>query len=207
MEFKDKIKSRRVELGLTLEEIAKMIGVSTPTIQRYESGEIQNMRRDKVKKLADALQLSPAYLMGWETDIKKIYNNKPIQQTKLVPIVGTVACGNPIYAEENIQEYVNVSISDNVDFALYARGNSMNAAKICDGDTVFIRKQSMVNNGEIALVLVNNEATIKKFYNYGDKVVLRPDSTDPQYEEQIYTAKDDIIIQGKVIFIKTYIGR
>lgn len=66
MEFKDKIKTRRIELGLTLEEVAEKMGVSAPTIQRYESGEIQNMRRDKVKKLADALNLSPSYLMGWE---------------------------------------------------------------------------------------------------------------------------------------------
>jgi transcriptional regulator with XRE-family HTH domain len=68
MEFKDKIKNRRLELGLTLEEIAEKTGVTAPTIQRYESGEIKNMRRDKVAKLAIALNLSPAYLMGWESE-------------------------------------------------------------------------------------------------------------------------------------------
>ena len=68
MELKDKIKTRRLQLGLTLEDVAKAVGVSAPTIQRYESGEIKNMRRDKISSLADALQTTPAYLMGWEDD-------------------------------------------------------------------------------------------------------------------------------------------
>lgn len=77
MEFKDKIKTRRLELNLTLEEVAKKVGVSSPTIQRYESGEIKNVRKDKIKKLADALELSPAYLMGWdETDTQEEKDSK-----------------------------------------------------------------------------------------------------------------------------------
>ncbi|AKL96662.1 putative phage repressor [Clostridium aceticum] len=74
MDFKDKVKNRRLELGLTLEEVAKIVGVSAPTIQRYETGEIKNIRRDKIKLLADALQVSPAYLMDWDelTDKNKI---------------------------------------------------------------------------------------------------------------------------------------
>ncbi len=70
MEFKDKIKSRRLELNMTLEDLAKKVGVSAPTIQRYESGEIKNVRRDKIKLLSDALQLTPAYLMGWDESPK-----------------------------------------------------------------------------------------------------------------------------------------
>lgn len=70
MEFKDKIKNRRAELSLTLEDVAKMVGVSAPTIQRYESGEIKNVRRDKIKLLADALQVTPDYLMDWTNEVK-----------------------------------------------------------------------------------------------------------------------------------------
>ncbi|MHC1681342.1 MAG: helix-turn-helix domain-containing protein [Clostridiaceae bacterium] len=66
MEFKDKIKARRLELKLTLKEVAERVGVSEPTIQRYESGQIKNVRRDKIKLLADALEVTPAYLMDWE---------------------------------------------------------------------------------------------------------------------------------------------
>lgn len=68
MEFKDKLKARRLELGLTLDELAKKVGVSSPTISRYESGEIKNVRRDKIKFLADALEVTPGYLMGWEEE-------------------------------------------------------------------------------------------------------------------------------------------
>ncbi|GAA4294176.1 helix-turn-helix transcriptional regulator [Anaerocolumna aminovalerica] len=75
MEFKDKIKNRRLELNMTMDELAKIVGVSTPTIQRYESGEIKNVRRDKIKLLADALQCSPSYLMGWD--------EKPWEQPQL----------------------------------------------------------------------------------------------------------------------------
>lgn len=66
MDFKDKIKNRRLELGLTLEDIAKLVGVTAPTIQRYESGEIKNVGKNKIKALADALNLSPSYLMDWD---------------------------------------------------------------------------------------------------------------------------------------------
>lgn len=71
MDFKDKVKTRRLELGLTLKEVAQKVGVSEPTIQRYESGEIKNVRRDKIKLLADALQVTPSYLMGWEEPTQK----------------------------------------------------------------------------------------------------------------------------------------
>lgn len=79
MEFKDKIKNRRSELNLTLEDVAKKVGVSAPTIQRYESGEIQNVRRDKIKLLADALDVTPDYLMGW--DEKKQVNSDEVYES------------------------------------------------------------------------------------------------------------------------------
>lgn len=75
MEFKDKVRNRRLELNLTLKEVAAMVNVSEPTIQRYESGEIKNIRRDKIKLLADALQVSPGYIMGWE-DIEQSQTDK-----------------------------------------------------------------------------------------------------------------------------------
>lgn len=76
MEFKDKIKSLRLKQEMTMDVLAKKIGVSTPTIQRYESGETKNVRRDKIKNLADALDTTPAYLMGWEDETIKIIKGK-----------------------------------------------------------------------------------------------------------------------------------
>lgn len=102
MDFKDKIKSRRLELGLTLEDVAHKMGVSAPTIQRYESGEIQNMRKDKIQSLANALNLSPAYLMGWQKE--KTDANIPHQEPKIIAAYG----GGLADVDEGIKEILQV---------------------------------------------------------------------------------------------------
>lgn len=202
------IKKYRNLHNFTQKELADKLGVSHNTISSWEKG-TNSIYVDTLYEICSLfkVELNDMYNSS-ENNIEKVdTNNTLIPRTKQIPIVGSVACGNPIYAEENIQEYVTVLESDNVDFALYADGDSMNNCKIDDGDTVYIRKQSVVNNGEIAVVLVDNDsATVKRFYDYGDQIVLRPDSTNPKHDEQRYFKKDhNIIIQGKVIFIKTYV--
>lgn len=102
MDFKDKIKNRRLELGLTLEDVAHKMGVSAPTIQRYESGEIQNMRRDKIQSLANALNLSPAYLMGWQEE--KTDTNIQHQEPKIIAAYG----GGLANVDEGVKEILQV---------------------------------------------------------------------------------------------------
>lgn len=204
----DRIRQARENCDLTQEELAKKLNTTKQTIHKYETGLISNIPSDKIELLAKIFSVSPSYLMGWDNENQdnSIYLNKPINKTKLIPLVGTVACGNPIYAEENIEEYITVSVNDKVDFALHAKGDSMNNCKIDDGDIVYVRQQPIVDNGEIALVLVDDSATIKRFYDYGDKIVLRPDSTNPHHKEQVYDKKDyNILVQGKIIFIKTFV--
>jgi repressor LexA len=202
MTIGERIKTLRESKEITQENLAKAINSTKQTIYKYENGIVTNIPSDKVEALAVILGCSPAYLMGWEKNSQ--IADKPIIKTKLIPIVGTVACGTPIFAYENIQEYTSVPETDTVDFALYAKGDSMNRCKIDDGDLVYIRKQSIVENGEVALVLINDEATIKRFYDYGETVVLRPESTNTQHKEQVYSKKDfNILIQGKAIFIRT----
>ena len=180
MDFKDKIKFNREKLGYTLEELSKLVGVSAPTIQRYESGEIKNVRRDKISKLAKALNVSPAYLMGWEDE-----NSDPILENipgiitpvklKKIPILGTIACGNPILAEENYDGYF--MIDENLpysDFVLRAKGDSMIDANIHEGDLVFFRKQNDVDNGTIAAVLIEDEATLKRVNKSNGTLILQP---------------------------------
>jgi len=191
-------------------DIVEMTKINKGALSSYLSGKY-SPKQDNIYKLALALNVNEAWLMGYDVPMERatsVLPNMPIaiKPTKNIPIVGTVACGNPIYAEENILEYIAVNATDKVDFALYAEGDSMNACKIDDGDTVFIRSQSIVENGEIALVLVDDSATIKRFYDYGDKIVLRPDSTNPAHKEQVYNKKDyNLSVQGKVIFIKTFV--
>lgn len=205
LDLYNNIKRERINKNLSQDELAKRVGYTDrSSIAKIESGKV-DLQQSKIEAIAKALDTTAPKLMGYDINSYTNYN-KPVVDTKLIPIVGTVACGDPIYAEENILEYVPVLKTDNVDFALYAKGDSMDNCKIDDGDTVYIRKQPIVNNGEIALVLIDNEATVKRFYDYGDKIVLRPDSSNPEHQEQVYEKKDhNILIQGKVIFIKTYI--
>lgn len=205
MDFKDKIKFNREKLGYTLEELSKLVGVSAPTIQRYESGEIKNVRRDKISKLAKALNISPAYLMGWEDE-----NSDPILENipgiitpvklKKIPILGTIACGNPILAEENYDGYF--MIDENLpysDFVLRAKGDSMIDANIHEGDLVFFRKQNDVDNGTIAAVLIEDEATLKRVNKSNGTLILQPCNTN--YNPIIINKSDNkkVLILGQMV--------
>ena len=205
MDFKDKIKFNREKLGYTLEELSKLVGVSAPTIQRYESGEIKNVRRDKISKLAKALNVSPAYLMGWEDE-----NSDPILENipgiitpvklKKIPILGTIACGKPILAEENYDGYF--MIDENLpysDFVLRAKGDSMIDANIHEGDLVFFRKQNDVDNGTIAAVLIDDEATLKRVNKSNDTLILQPCNTN--YNPIIINKSDNkkVLILGQMV--------
>ena len=216
MEIKDKIKSRRLELGLTLDEVAQKIGVAASTFQRYESGEIKNMRRDKVKKIADVLELSPSYLMGWseqsdttEFDSSQYDNIIPLKKDylKKIPLVGDIACGEPILANEEYESLVVIDGSINADFCLRSKGDSMVNARILDGDIVFIHKQDAVENGEIAAVIIDNEATLKRVNYKPEKNMLILKAENPKYDDFVYIGEEleTIKILGKAIAFQSNI--
>lgn len=205
MNFKDKIKFNREKLGYTLEELSKLVGVSAPTIQRYESGEIKNVRRDKIAKLAKALDVTPSYLMGWEDE-----NSEPILENipgiitpikmKRIPILGTISCGNPIFADKNYDGYFMIDTNlPEADFVLKAKGDSMIEANIFEGDFVFFTKQMDVDNGTIAAVLIDEEATLKRVNKTNDVIILQP--CNKNYEPVIYSKDDDknIVILGQMV--------
>lgn len=178
MEFKDKIKALRLELGATMDDIARAVGVSKPTVQRWESGEIENIRRDKIWRLAQALHTTPAYLMGWDDAVESApsplpANVVPLRPMKKIPLVGQIACGVPILAEQNIEDYIDLPGHIHADYALTCKGDSMINAGIRDGDVVYIRQQPEVDNGQIAAVMVDeDEATLKRFYFDSDIITL-----------------------------------
>lgn len=216
MEIKDKIKSRRLELGLTLDEVAQKIGVAASTFQRYESGEIKNMRRDKVKKIADVLELSPSYLMGWseqsdttEFDSSQYDNIIPLKKDYLKknPLVGDIACGEPILANEEYESLVVIDGSINADFCLRCKGDSMVNARILDGDIVFIHKQDAVENGEIAAVIIDNEATLKRVNYKPEKNMLILKAENPKYDDFVYIGEEleTIKILGKAVAFQSNI--
>lgn len=206
MGLKENIKSKRLEHKMTLEELANKVGVSRQTIQRYESGIISNIPSDKIESIANILHVSPAYLMGWEESsakknaIPSFDNIYPIE-VKEIPLLGDIACGEPIYANEDRESYVLAGTDIDADFCLKAKGDSMIGARIYDGDIVFIKKQSIVDNGEIAAVVIDDEATLKRVYYERDKNRLTLQAENPKYRPLTYEDEelDHIHILGKAI--------
>lgn len=207
MNIGQRIKARREELGISAEDLGQKIGKAKTTIYRYELGLIEKMPTSVLEAIAAALQTSPAYLMGW-TENKSLsswqaqnFDNISPVQTQRVPMLGEIACGKPIWANEDRESYVQAGVNVKADFCLIARGDSMIGARIHDGDIVFCRSQNMVENGEIAAVIIGNEATLKRVYYYPDKQKLVLQAENPKYEPFVYVGSelDEINIIGKAI--------
>lgn len=166
------LRRRRKELGLTLLQIAEEMNVSEATVQRWESGNIKMLRHERIAKLAQVLKVAPSSLMGWEEVQPELPSNViPLPQMKKVPLVGQIACGTPILAEQNITDYIDLPAHISADYALTCKGESMINIGIEDGDIVYIRQQKEVENGQVAAVMVgDDEATLKRFY-YEDGIV------------------------------------
>lgn len=176
---KDILKGRRLELELTLEDVAKRVGVSPATISRWESGDIANMRRDRIAALAKALQISPAVIMGWDVDTP-IPPGAHRPQFKKVPMLGYAAAGQPLEDLNQDTPYYDVDDKYDVDFCITVRGDSMINAGINDGDIVFIKSMPEVPNGKIACVEIDNEKVcLKRFYKSADGIMLV--SENPKY--------------------------
>ena len=204
MDVKGIIKKRRIEMQLTLKDVAEKVGVNEGTVSRWESGEIENMRRDKIVALAKALNISPAVIMGWDESIPPYPNIHPIT-TKRFPVLGSVSCGEPKFMDEEIDVSVDASEEIKADFVLRAKGDSMTGARINDGDLVFVRKQDTVENGEIAVVAIDDEATLKRFYKYDELIVLRAEN--PAYKDQEYRPEQarEIRVLGKAVSFQSVV--
>ncbi len=186
-----RIRLARKKRDMTLEEVAKIVNVSRQTIQRYETGVIENIPSDKIELLSAALNTTPSYIMGWDdepqTSIPAYPNIYPVKKKKL-PILGSIACGKPIMAEEYFEGYVYADAKFHADFCLRAQGDSMINARIYDGDIVFIRQQPVVDNGEIAAVAIDDEVTLKRVYVGDNFIELRAEN--PRFRPMIYRKED-----------------
>ena len=190
------INKRRLELKLTLEEVGNAVGVAKSTVKKWEDGYISNMRRDKISKLAQVLDLNPVSLI---TGVENSDNITPLPNMYSIPLLGTIACGEPITAAENIEDYVSAPEHIKADFALRCQGDSMIDARILDGDIVYIHQQPSVENGEIAAVLLGDEATLKRVYISADTVTLMP--ANQKYSPLVYSGEEinEIRILGKAV--------
>ena len=200
-----RIREFRKRLGLSVDDVAEKLKKNRATIYRYESDDIENLPAPILEPLAKVLQTTPAELMGWEQspvpasdNLPDLPNIFPIQ-TKKVPLLGTIAAGVPIYADENFDGYRECTEDIDADFCLKIQGDSMIGARINDGDIVFIKKQPDVDNGEIAAVLIEDEATLKRVYKEKDSLILQAEN--PKYAPIVYTAESyvECRILGKAV--------
>ena len=177
--FSSVIKRLRVERGITQEQLASMLKISRSTVGMYETWS-REPDFETLEAIADIFNVDVDYLMGRSLVERKHPVTPssvipsgfiPVPDMASVPLIGSIACGTPILAEENIKQYIGIPAAWRADFALECHGDSM-APKICDGDIVCIRKQSEVETGQIAAVRIGEEATLKHFYRQGDVVQL-----------------------------------
>ena len=203
----ERIKSLRKEKGLSLEQLAEAVGTSRQTIHKYENGIITNIPIEKVEGLAQALGTTPAALMGWdEEDLFSSFNSMPTINLssigqKQLPMLGNVACGEPVFASEEHSVFIKTNSDVGADFCLTAMGDSMINARIFDGDLLFVRKQESVDDGEIAVVLIDDEATVKRVYFDRENAILTLIPENPTYKPMRYMGRDldRIRILGKVV--------
>ena len=210
MSIGKRIKEERLKRKLSQEDVAKAISSTKQAVYKYESGIVTNIPTDKLEKIAQLFEVTPAYLMGWEDtpspDVTIIPGIFPLK-TKKLPIMGDIACGKPIFAEESYDGYIDIEEGINADFCLRAKGDSMIGARIMDGDIVIVKKQDMVQNGEIAVVLIDDEATLKRAYFYPDKNKLILNPENPKYEPLVFIGEElnSIHILGKAVAFQSVI--
>lgn len=207
----ERMKQRRKEIGLSAEKVAERLGVSPATIYRYEKGDIEKVPVDIFAELAKILQTTPAYLMGWEEQPKPKKPTippgfEPMPKMKKIPLIGSIACGEPITAEQNIEKMVDVPEYIRCDFSLTCHGDSMVDAGIHDKDVVYIRIQPEVENGEIAAVRIDGEATLKRVYYNPGTLTLMP--ANPAYAPMVYTGPqlEEVHIEGKAVGWTHWVG-
>jgi len=207
MEMGDIIRQLRLKHEMTQEELGKVLGVQKSAIRKYESGLVENIPRSSIQKMAELFGVKPSYLMGWEdhepakqSDVDLPSNVHPVE-LKRFPMLGEIACGKPIFADEDHESYVSASAKIKADWCLTAKGDSMTGARINDGDIVFIHEQPMVENGEIAAVIIGDEATLKRWYYYPEKGKLVLNAENPAYEPLVYVGEElnEIRCLGKAV--------
>ena len=201
---------------ISIRELGRLSNIPQASINRYlsmtenfDGEERVKIPTEKLQSIADALGVTPGYLMGWdqETIIPPSLSHILFPVTKKsIPILGNVACGEPLLADERYEDFIQVNSSLDVDFCLTAKGDSMVNARIFEGDVLFVKKQSIVENGEIAVVLIGEEATVKRVYidydeNTREISLLTLVPENPIYKPKRFMGAElqDIRILGKVV--------
>ena len=217
--FSDMLTYLRKRENLSQQELAEKTGLTRSAIGMYETGK-REPDFETLEKIADFFNVNMDYLIGksdfknntemfqyWDKqnkakefykEVADIPNTCPIE-TKRFPLLGKIACGEPVFADEDRESYVEAGTNIQADFCLKAKGDSMINARIYDGDIVFIRKQPDVNDGEIAAVLIDDEATLKRVFKMPGRIQLRAEN--PKYKPIDITEEQNIkvLVLGKAV--------
>lgn len=187
-QVKDIIRTKRESLGLTMKEVAKKVGVSEGTISRWESGDIQNMRRDKIVALAKALELSPAVIMGWEDFEPAQIVPHPFGSHR-IPVYSAAGAGKPHLATDDVLYYTDYAGDPDGVLGVVIDGTSMTPT-IPDGSVVIADHNATVDSGDIVIVVVNSdqEALCKRIRMYDDGIALLSDN--PEFPPRYFSAKE-----------------
>ena len=184
--------------GKTQSDLVAYMNTTASTVSDWCNGK-KYPRVDKMQKLADYFGVLKSDLTEEHTPELIPVDYKPVHR---IPVLGRISAGLPLYAEEHIEDYIYTDLNGgNEYFGLRVQGDSMTAARICDGDVVVVRRQEQVEEGEIAVVMVgDDDATVKRFHRDGRIVTLTPQSYNPIHHVQVYDLKDiNIRIVGKVV--------
>ena len=196
---------------MTQAELSSRSKISKSSISHYLKGDWAG-KQDAVYSIAQVLNVSEAWLMGYDVPMDAEHATpsqpaqkatippgfEPMPEMDMVPLVGRIACGTPITAEQNVERIVCVPSKWRSTFTLTCKGDSMEP-RIHDGDLVAIRKQPEVENGEIAAVRIGEEATLKHVYLHENFIELRPEN--PAFNSIILSREDmnDVVIEGKAV--------
>jgi len=185
--------------GMNIKEWSVLHKIPYTTVRTVLIRGVDNSSMNTINKICTALNIKTSDLEN-EVTTFNFTNIQSITKQKL-PLLGIVACGKPIMANEDWESYVEVGTQINADFCLKVKGDSMINARINDGDIVFVRKQEMVINGEIAVVIIEDEATLKRVFYYPDSQKLVLQAENPKYEPLVYLGQEleTIHILGKAI--------
>lgn len=205
--FAERLKNAMDYRKKTITDISENCNLSKGIISNYLSGRFVAKQKN-IYKIATYLAVSPSYLIGVSEEmflkndaLTLNYDDIKLLDKIKIPLLGEIACGTPIYASEDRESYVEIGTTINADFCLKCKGDSMIGARIHDGDIVFVKKQSIVNNGEIAVVIINNEATLKRVFYEKEKEKLVLQAENPTYAPLVYVGEElnEIRILGKAV--------
>lgn len=200
MTMAERIKERRLQMAYTQEELARKLGLQKSAIAKYENGRVENIKRSVIADMANILECSPSYLMGWDEPT-------PSRKGVIINVLGRVAAGIPLEAIEDIIDTEEISeemAKTGEFFGLQINGDSMEP-RMQKGDVVIVRKQEDAESGDIVIAMINgDDATCKRLRKYRDGIELI--SNNPSYEPMFFSNEEimskPVKIIGKVVELR-----